>query len=635
MWGLAGLIIIFPLLGLLINLFIGNRLSRKWIGVIACGSVALSCLATIVFAVLFHFNYPAEGSIEANWYQWIVSGSFVVDFGFRIDWLSLVMALTVSFVGFLIHVYSVGYMWEDPGYRRYFIYLNLFMMMMLMLVMANNLGLLFVGWEGVGLCSYLLIGFWFEKHSASEAGKKAFIVNRIGDFGFLLGMLLIYREFGSLNFNVIEANMGEHVASQIILGIALLLFCGAAGKSAQFPLHVWLPDAMEGPTPVSALIHAATMVTAGVYMVSRMGFLYEQSPYALMIVTGIGLFTAFFAATMAVVNKDFKRVLAYSTISQLGYMFAACGAGAYVAAIFHLITHAFFKALLFMGSGSVMHALGGELNIEKMGGVKEKMKWTALTFVIASLAISGIIPFAGFWSKDAILAAVWHKYGPVIWIIGIVTAILTAFYIFRLVFEVFYSERRVEEKTWDHAHESPPAMIRPMMILALFSIIIGFVGLPFKRFNLIERALATVLPVAHGTEVSVANEIILMIIVLAGALFSIYLAFTFYMKKRNYLDTLLASFKKIHHVLINKYFVDEIYHKIIIAPLWYVSDKFLYKIIDVFMIDGSVDGIAHISRGTGKYLRKIQSGNTRSYAFAIVIGMLLIFIYYFWKIHKG
>lgn len=631
MWDLIGLIIIFPLIGLAVNIIIGDKVGRKWIGVIACGSIALSFITALVYAILFYIRYPAEGFAEANWYQWIASGAFNIDFGFRIDWLSLVMALTVSLVGLLIHIYSVGYMWDDAGYKRYFVYLNLFMMMMLLLVMANNLGLLFVGWEGVGLCSYLLIGFWYDKHSAAEAGKKAFIVNRIGDFGFLLGMLLIYREVGSLNFYSIELGVAGGYASDIMLAMSLLLFCGAVGKSAQFPLYVWLPDAMEGPTPVSALIHAATMVTAGVYMVSRMGFLYSRTPVAMMVVAGIGLFTAFFAATMALVNKDFKRVLAYSTISQLGYMFAACGAGAYVAAIFHLITHAFFKALLFMGSGSVMHALHGELNIDKMGNLKEKMKWTAITFVIASLAIAGIIPFAGFWSKDAILAAIWNKYGLFIWLIGFITALLTAFYIFRLVFEVFYSERRVEERLWSKIHESPEIMLKPMQILALFSIVIGFIGIPVKKINLIERALATVMRIEEGGHISIAAELALMVITLAGSLMLIYLAYYIYMRKRGLIEQLLNRFRKIHYILINKYFIDEIYQKIIVNPLLYISEKLLYGIVDVKLIDGSVNGVANGTRIAGKYLRRIQTGDAKAYAFAILTGFLIILLYYLWK----
>jgi NADH-quinone oxidoreductase subunit L len=477
-----------------------------------------------------------------------------------------------------------------------------------------------------------LIGFWYEKHSASEAGKKAFIVNRIGDFGFLLGMLLIYRDIGSLNFHIIESKVSGGLSSDVMLVMALLLFCGAIGKSAQFPLYVWLPDAMEGPTPVSALIHAATMVTAGVYMVSRMGFLFNNSPVALMIVVGIGLFTAFFAATMALVNKDFKRVLAYSTISQLGYMFAACGAGAYIAAIFHLVTHAFFKALLFMCSGSVMHALHGELNIDRMGNLKEKMRLTAITFVVASLAISGIIPFAGFWSKDAILAALWQKYGLFIWLVGFITALLTAFYVFRLVFEVFYSERRIEDSVWEKVHESPPVMLKPMIILAVFSTIIGFIGIPVKKINLIGNALATVIQVKEVEHVSLTIEIMLIVITLLGSLLSIYVASVLYLRRRELLEKLVNKYKGLHYLLINKYFVDEIYQKIIVKPLLYVSEKFLYNVVDVKMIDGSVNGIADGTRLAGKYLRRIQTGDAKAYAFAILLGLVIMLIYCLWKI---
>jgi len=631
MWNLIGLIIIFPLIGVLVNTFVSWRFDKKRIGWIACGSVGLSFLTALIFAIVFYLKSGGENFIEAVWYNWITSGNLSIDFGFRIDWLSLIMALTVSFVGLLIHIYSIGYMWEDEGYRRYFIYLNLFMFMMLLLVLANNLALLFIGWEGVGLCSYLLIGYWFERDAAAEAGKKAFIVNRIGDFGFLLGLFLSYKIFGSLSYSFIEYSIGNNIEPTTILAIALLLFCGAIGKSAQFPLYVWLPDAMEGPTPVSALIHAATMVTAGVYMVCRMNFLFQKSLYALLVVSIIGLFTAFFAATMALVNKDFKRVLAYSTISQLGYMFAGAGAGAYIAAIFHLVTHAFFKALLFMGSGAVMHALSGELNIEKMGGLKDKMKKTTMTFLAASLAISGIFPFAGFWSKDAILTGVWNKFGWAIWLIGIITASLTSFYIFRLVFEVFYSPSRIEEEKFQHVHEAPSIMIKPMIILAILSIIGGLLGLPIPKFNVIEKALSSVMPIIHLPE-NGSLEFFLMIASLVFSLFGIYIAYIFYIKKRELPTKLSSSLKPAYELLLHKYFVDEIYQKLVVKPLLYLSENFLFKIIDVFIIDGSVNGIGKLTEAFSKESRKIQTGNSKAYAIYIVIGIILILAFYYWKI---
>jgi len=631
MWNLIGLIIIFPLIGVLVNTFVSWRFDKKRIGWIACGSVGLSFLTALIFAIVFYLKSGGENFIEAVWYNWITSGNLSIDFGFRIDWLSLIMALTVSFVGLLIHIYSIGYMWEDEGYRRYFIYLNLFMFMMLLLVLANNLALLFIGWEGVGLCSYLLIGYWFERDAAAEAGKKAFIVNRIGDFGFLLGLFLSYKIFGSLNYSFIEYSIGNNIEPTTILAIALLLFCGAIGKSAQFPLYVWLPDAMEGPTPVSALIHAATMVTAGVYMVCRMNFLFQKSLYALLVVSIIGLFTAFFAATMALVNKDFKRVLAYSTISQLGYMFAGAGAGAYIAAIFHLVPHAFFKAVLFMGSGAVMHALSGELNIEKMGGLKDKMKKTTMTFLAASLAISGIFPFAGFWSKDAILTGVWNKFGWAIWLIGIITASLTSFYIFRLVFEVFYSPSRIEEEKFQHVHEAPSIMIKPMIILAILSIIGGLLGLPIPKFNVIEKALSSVMPIIHLPE-NGSLEFFLMIASLVFSLFGIYIAYIFYIKKRELPTKLSSSLKPAYELLLHKYFVDEIYQKLVVKPLLYLSENFLFKIIDVFIIDGSVNGIGKLTEAFSKESRKIQTGNSKAYAIYIVIGIILILAFYYWKI---
>ncbi len=631
MWNLIGLIIIFPLIGALTNTFAGWKFDKKRIGWIACGSVGLSFLMALIFAIAFYLKAGGENFIEAIWYNWISSGNLSIDFGFRIDWLSLIMALTVSFVGLLIHIYSVGYMWEDEGYRRYFIYLNLFMFMMLLLVLANNLALLFIGWEGVGLCSYLLIGYWFERDAAAEAGKKAFIVNRIGDFGFLLGLFLTFKIFGSLNYSFIEYSIGNNIEPTTVLAIALLLFCGAIGKSAQFPLYVWLPDAMEGPTPVSALIHAATMVTAGVYMVCRMNFLFHKSLYALLVVSVVGLFTAFFAATMALVNKDFKRVLAYSTISQLGYMFAGAGAGAYIAAIFHLVTHAFFKALLFMGSGAVMHALSGELNIEKMGGLKDKMKKTTMTFLAASLAISGIFPFAGFWSKDAILAGVWNKFGWAIWCIGIITASLTSFYIFRLVFEVFYSPSRIEEEKLQHVHEAPSIMIKPMIILAILSIIGGFLGLPVPKINIIEKALSSVMPIIHLPEPG-SIEFFLMVASLVFSLIGIYIAYIFYIKRRELPSKLASSLKPAYGLLLHKYFVDEIYQKLIVKPLLYLSESILFKIIDVFIIDGAVNGIARITEAFSKESRKIQTGNSKAYAIYIVIGIILILAFYYWKI---
>src|SRR5678816_1524311 len=468
------LIPISPLLGAVINGILGSRLSKSVIGIIGAGTVAPSFVISLG-AFLQMLQEPASAMpIIRNYFVWIQAGEFHASFGFLLDHLSGLMILIVTGVGFLIHVYSTAYMHEEPGFYRFFAYLNLFMFSMLTLVLANNYLLMFVGWEGVGLCSYLLIGFWFGKKSATDAGKKAFIVNRVGDFGFILATMLIFWTFKSVDYGQVFAAAASIPVEPLgmvgtVTAICLLMFVGATGKSAQIPLYVWLPDAMEGPTPVSALIHAATMVTAGVYMIARSASLFDRAPGALLVVACVGAATAIFAASIALVQTDIKKVLAYSTVSQLGYMFLACGAGAYAAGVFHLMTHAFFKALLFLGAGSVIHGMGGIQDITKMGGLRREMPWTHKTFLIGTLAIAGIPGFAGFFSKDLILSAAWHSehYGIILWTIGLVVAGMTSFYMFRLLILTFAGQPRYTHHDVHHVHESPAPMLVPLVLLAI------------------------------------------------------------------------------------------------------------------------------------------------------------------------
>jgi NADH-quinone oxidoreductase subunit L len=590
-------------------------------------------------------------------FEWIVSGSFRTVIGYQLDPLSILMALVVSGVSFFIHIYSVGYMHGDPGYPRYFTYLNLFVFMMLTLVLANNFLLMFVGWEGVGLCSYLLIGFWFEKDSASNAGKKAFVVNRVGDFGFLLGIFLIFTKLGTLDFTeVFQKAPGLDTA--LVTTIAILLFIGATGKSAQLPLYVWLPDAMEGPTPVSSLIHAATMVTAGVYMIARCNVLYSMAPIALAVVAIVGVATAIYAASIGLVQNDIKRVLAYSTISQLGYMFLGVGVGAYSAGIFHLMTHAFFKGLLFLGAGSVMHAMSGELDMRKMGGLKGKIPVTFWTFFLATLAIAGIPGFSGFFSKDEIL---WQAYSsphghPVLWAVGVLAAGMTAFYMFRLLFMTFFGESRAPEEVKKHIHESPRVMTIPLGVLSVLSIVGGYVGIPhvLGGLNKIGEFLAPVVGghgqgatghaalslqrVAYAAEHGVAKttahaahsasmELTLMAISVAVALTGIFIAYVFYIKMPE-LPTLLAEKRKtLYTILVNKYFVDEIYGFSFVNSLKALGIG-LWRGFDDLVIDGTVNGVGRTMIGFGGILRKIQTGFVQSYALSMMIGGIIVIGYY-------
>ncbi|MEP9411050.1 MAG: NADH-quinone oxidoreductase subunit L [Candidatus Brocadia sp.] len=636
MLNLVGLILLFPLIGAVINGIIGKKLRKETVGYIACGSIGLSFfVSALVFCGLLLLP-PDARLFEKQLFIWIESGSFKSAAGFQVDPLSALMILIVTGVGFLIHIYSIGYMHEDKGYHRYFCYLNLFTFSMLLLVLGNNFLLMFIGWEAVGLCSYLLIGFWFEKKSASDAAKKAFVVNRVGDFGFALGIMLIFLTFHSIDFTEVfsTASHGNFkVGSFTVTIITLLLFMGATGKSAQIPLYTWLPDAMEGPTPVSALIHAATMVTAGVYMIARCNVLYMLSPFTMTVVASIGAVTALFAASIGLVQNDIKRVLAYSTISQLGYMFLACGVGAFTAGVFHLMTHAFFKALLFLGSGSVIHALSGEMDMRKMGGLRHHIPITYKTFLVGTVAIAGIPPFAGFFSKDEILLESLIRGNFVYWMLGAFAAFLTAFYMFRLLFMTFHGTSRVEHHVMEHLHESPRNMTLPLTILAVLSFIGGFLGIPGA--SLINNFLAPVFG-GHGhteisaTEASVHHSAwlpyLMMVVSTAIALAGIFLAYQMYSKKLELPGKLAERFHVIYKLLLNKYYVDEIYDILFVNPLKTIAVQ-LWKRADAKMIDGSVNGIARLVGGFGNVLRLLQTGYVRNYAFYIVAGCIFIIVF--------
>ncbi|MCP4583244.1 MAG: NADH-quinone oxidoreductase subunit L [candidate division Zixibacteria bacterium] len=633
------LIPIYPLIGFLIIGLTNKRLSKTLVNLLACGSVFLSFVSGII--AFFYILGMPEGSrsIIAKLFDWIVVGSFNTSISFNFDPLSAVMVLVVSGVGFLIHVYSIGYMAHDDGYSRYFSYLNLFTFSMLVLVLADNVLLMFVGWEGVGLCSYLLIGFWFHKQSATDAGKKAFIFNRIGDFGFLLAVMLIFWNFGTLNIQEISGMAPEVLIAGggIATAIGLLLFLGATGKSAQIPLYVWLPDAMEGPTPVSALIHAATMVTAGVYMIARLSAIYVLAPTAMTTVAVIGGLTALFAATIGLVQNDIKRVLAYSTVSQLGYMFLACGVGAFGIAIFHLMTHAFFKALLFLGSGSVIHAMSGEQDMRNMGGLKEKIPHTYKVFLVGTLAISGIPLLSGFFSKDEILWKAFEQGNVYYWLMGVIAAILTAFYMFRLLYMTFYGKSRVSKDAAKHLHESPWVMLLPLYILAVLAIFGGYVGLPevmgggawFDHF--LDPVIASV--GAHGGEAhhySHAFEYMFISFSIIAAAIGIIFATMYYIKNPNKPKRLAEKFSGLYKLLLNKYYIDEVYDYLIIKPMYVISLIF-WKIFDVRMVDGTVNGVAEFFGNLSERFRVLHTGYVRNYALSFLIGAAALLGYIFLK----
>jgi NADH-quinone oxidoreductase subunit L len=625
-----------PLLGSLINGLWRRNLSETSVGSIACGAVGLSCLcAFIAFGELFSLA-PQDRAVEVVVYQWVTSGDFQAAMGFLLDPLSALMILVVTGVGLLIHIYSIGYMHGDEGFQRYFAYLNLFVFSMLLLVLGNNFLLMFLGWEGVGLCSYLLIGFWFTRQTAADAGKKAFIVNRVGDFGFTLGVFLIFVSFGSIQFSEVFGSAAQQLVpgSAVATAIALLLFLGATGKSAQIPLYVWLPDAMEGPTPVSALIHAATMVTAGVYMVARCSVLYLLAPTAMVVVVMIGLLTALMAASVALVQTDIKRVLAYSTISQLGYMFVACGVGAFSAGIFHLVTHAFFKALLFLGAGSVIHALDGEQDIRRMGGLKDHLPVTYVTFLVAALAIAGIFPFAGFFSKDEILWAALTEGHLLVWLGAAITAVMTSFYMFRLVFVVFHGELSPRETGRLHPHEAPMLMRVPLLILAGLSSVAGFIGIPLiEGAHLLHAYLAPVFtryplpPAVLGHVLHRPGlELLMLFISLALAIGGILIARQMYLIDTTLSDRLSTRFHWAYRVLMGKFYVDEFYQRLLVVPIKRASD-WLWDAVDVGIVDGTVNQVGAVVRHDSAWLSRVQSGFVRNYALSIFLGAVIVIGY--------
>jgi NADH-quinone oxidoreductase subunit L len=683
------LIPLFPLATAAIMFLFGRRIPKPGVSLLCVGSVGLSFICALGAVIQLLAAAPEHRVAQQIMFEWLTPGPmqmthgpairFVADWGFLLDPLSCVMVLVVTGVGFLIHVYSVGYMAHEGGYYRFFGYMNLFMFAMLTLVLANNMLLMFVGWEGVGLCSYLLIGFYFLKKSASDAGKKAFIVNRIGDAGFILGILLVAMTLGTIRFTSmgLPAAAGYSGIRQTLeaaresgtLGflaptmtiIALLLFIGAMGKSAQIPLYVWLPDAMEGPTPVSALIHAATMVTAGVYMVARMNAVYRLSPFAMDVVAVVGVVTAIFAASMALVQNDIKKVLAYSTISQLGYMFLALGVGAFSAGIFHLMTHAFFKALLFLGAGSVIHAMSGEQDIQKMGGLWDKIPITAKTFGAATLAIAGIPPLAGFFSKDEILGQAFEKH-PALWLVGFITAGMTAFYMFRLLFLTFFGYSRADEHVEKHIHESPYTMTVPLIILAGLSVIGGWIGWPSSLFgsNHFEHFLEPVLAniavesaAAEATAHASMMEYFLMVLSVAVALGGIWLAYQFYRTKRFAPELIAGKWPKFYQLLVHKYYVDEIYDAAIVdrtKDLSTLFGKFDANVIDglgvngagwltrflstismwwdKWIIDGLLNFVAKMTQLLSYPVRLLQTGMFSSYAMLILVGLVVLLAYY-------
>jgi NADH-quinone oxidoreductase subunit L len=635
---------VLPLAGAAINGFLGKKASRAGVTAVALFFSGAAFLWALVVAARFSSLTLPYQEFFAHWIRVGSPGLrdyFSADFAFYLDQLSLVMLLVVTGVGFLIHIYSVGYMWDDPSYYRFFSYLNLFMFFMLTLVLAGNYLQMFIGWEGVGLASYLLIGFWFTKDSAASAGKKAFIVNRIGDFGFLIALFLLIKHFGSLNFDQVFGAVvplqSETTGAGLLTAIGILLMIGACGKSAQIPLYVWLPDAMEGPTPVSALIHAATMVTAGVYMVARSHVIFERAPMALMVVAIIGTLTAFFAATIGIAQTDIKKVLAYSTISQLGYMFMACGVGAFSAGIFHLMTHAFFKGLLFLGAGSVIHAVGGEQDMRKMGGLKSFIPWTFLTMGIATLAIAGVPPLAGFWSKDEIL---WKAYqvSPVYWGIGVVTAFITSFYMFRLLYMTFFGDYRGAQvgahgshghdaNEHGEPHESPMVMLVPLMILALLSLVGGFVGWG----NHFENFLAPVFGATDAVETaSHGTELLLMGVSVAVALLGWWLAYLLYCKRPELPQRIADSLGSVYQAVVHKYYIDELYAVLFVKPLIDGSTRILWQDVDRKIIDAAVNDTGDGARHVSDKVRHMQSGNIRSYAGWIAAGSAVVIAFMIW-----
>ncbi len=657
---MLALIPFLPFAGFLINALFGRRLPKSVSGGVATGAMGLA-FGLAIASVGRLLQQPADQgvrAIEQHVYTWITSGGLDIALAFRLDPLASVMVLVITGIGTLIHLYSTAYMHEesDGEFARYFSYLNLFAAFMLVLVLGSNFPVMFVGWEGVGLCSYLLIGFWFRKPSAADAGKKAFIVNRVGDFGFILGMLAIFVTFGTLDFQAVASAVSAlpvEASAGIVTMITLLLFLGATGKSAQIPLHVWLPDAMEGPTPVSALIHAATMVTAGVYMIGRNAVLFSHAPVTLEVVAIVGCVTALMAGTIGLVQTDIKRVLAYSTVSQLGYMFLAMGVGAFAAGIFHLYTHAFFKALLFLGSGAVIHALHGEQDLRNMGGLKRELPITYWTFLVGTLSIVGVPLLSGFFSKDEILWKTFSEGHPVLWALAVLTAFLTAIYMFRLLYLTFFGERRHAPADAAHAgqgaaahgplHDAPPAMAIALVVLAVGSIVAGYVGVPHALggHNRIDAflepsfhapgAAATEHVVetaaAHGTGTELALMALSTIVALAG----IGVATMVFLRRPGLSAALAGRFRGVHRLLLNKYYVDEVYDGVIVQPVKRTSSTVLWRGVDAGVIDGTVNGVGLAVRGWSAVLRRLQTGSVRAYAMSMFLAAVAIVGYYVWR----
>ncbi|HUY28200.1 MAG TPA: NADH-quinone oxidoreductase subunit L [Candidatus Binataceae bacterium] len=630
-----GLILLFPALGVLFNLFFGARMGRRAVNIVGPGVMFLA-FAAATWAFVRIVALPRGDALMFTLWPWIEAGRFHVDFALRVDTLSGVMIMIVTGIGAFIHLYSVGYMAHDDDFARYFTYLNLFALSMLILVLANNMLMMFVGWEGVGLCSYLLIGFWYTNPQYAYNGRKAFIVNRIGDAGFILGMLTIVTALArggvwTLDFTRIQAHVGL-LTTGTATAACLLLFLGATGKSAQIPLYVWLPDAMVGPTPVSALIHAATMVTAGVYMVARLNFLYMLAPDAMAVVATVGALTAFFAGTIAIVQPDIKKVLAYSTISQLGYMFLAVGSGAFAAGIFHVMTHAFFKGLLFLCAGSVIHALGGEQDMNKMGALRKHLPITFWTMLIATLAIAAVPGFSGYFSKDQILEGAYESGHVWLWLLGVLTAGITGFYMFRLIFMTFFGESRVEPDRLHHLHESPPSMTIPLVVLAIASIAGGWVGLPkgllwgdaFARF--LAPVVGTFKPALE------ASALGLSAVATTAGMLGILLAYICYIRMPGLPAIIAWRAESLYELLMEKYYVDEFYNLIVSRPLFFIATVILNRGVDRFAIDGAVNGAGITVQAGAQLARRSETGNVQHYAFVYVLGVIGVVAYYLYLV---
>ena len=620
------ILILLPLIGFLINGLMGKSLSKNVSGIIGSGAI----LGSFIISCGYFFGLVGGGApTDVKLFDWIGVRSIHIDFGVLIDQLSATWLMVVTGIGFLIHIYSIGYMHDDEGFQRFFAYLNLFIFFMLLLVLGNNFVVMFIGWEGVGLCSYLLIGFWFKNQSYNDAAKKAFVMNRIGDLGFLIGMFILLFNFHTLNYAELMKAVEGGANHQVIVWATMFLFIGACGKSAQIPLYIWLPDAMAGPTPVSALIHAATMVTAGIFMICRVNFLYSMAPETLSVIAGVGVATALFAATIGVMQNDIKKVLAYSTVSQLGLMFMALGFGAYTSGVFHVVTHAFFKACLFLGSGSVIHAMGGEQDIRRMGGLKKYMPITFATFMFATLAISGIPPFAGFFSKDEILAKAF-EHNKLIWALASFASMLTAFYMFRLVFLTFYTSFRGTHDQEHHLHESPITITIPLVVLGTLSILGGFMGLPavLHMPHYLQNFLAPIFINSHPAEVaevSVSTEWMLIGIAVTAAIVSIFWAYNRFIAK-GVLPAEEGKLSGFADLVYHKYKIDELYNATIVKPLLMLSE-WGGEVVDKVMVDGIVVWTGRLSLISGKQIRLLQSGNIGFYLLMMVLGIVAIFLY--------